>query len=91
MLKALNSNQIKAKFGRQLYNFLIIDPKEVNEDFRQNYLIDLSHAEYAEASLQADLQGCTDKDGFLALPTIKDASSPQNLDPSAESTIVLVA
>ncbi|KAI7163611.1 hypothetical protein KC349_g1266 [Hortaea werneckii] len=84
-LKTLNSNQIKARFGRQLYNFLIIDPEEVNQEFRENYLTALSHAEYAEASLQADLQGCTDKDGLLALLKVEDACHPGNLDLSAQS------
>ncbi|KAI7277875.1 hypothetical protein KC345_g6330 [Hortaea werneckii] len=69
LLQKLNSNPIKAKFRTNLYNFLIIDPEEVNEDFRENYIIAQGDAEYAGAALRADLQGCIDKDGFWALPT----------------------
>ncbi|KAI7427852.1 hypothetical protein KC336_g5754 [Hortaea werneckii] len=80
-----SANQIKAKHGTRLYNFLIIDPDLVNEDFDTNIAAAEQDAKYAEDCLQADLEGNIDDNGYLVLPTLREAYQPKHLSVNAKS------
>ncbi|KAI6862913.1 hypothetical protein KC323_g5284 [Hortaea werneckii] len=86
-VKAAMSNPIKAKYGNALYNFLIIDPDLVNDNFDFHYGAARGEAEAAEAALADDLQGNLDSEGYLALPTLRKAYHPGNLDTNAPSSL----
>ncbi|KAI7213145.1 hypothetical protein KC333_g6745 [Hortaea werneckii] len=86
-VETASSNPIKATYGGELYNFLIIDPDLVNNNFAFNYAKACSEAEFAESALSDDLEGNLDPEGYLVLPTLRDVYNPGNLDRNVASTL----
>ncbi|KAI6862934.1 hypothetical protein KC323_g5281 [Hortaea werneckii] len=83
--KQLTGNPIKERFGDVLYNFFIIDPEQVNNDFRTAYESAEATAKFGEARVKHSSEGCRDGSGSLQLPTLQQAFDPDFLDYSAVS------
>ncbi|KAI6862916.1 hypothetical protein KC323_g5283 [Hortaea werneckii] len=82
-----NMQALNEVYGAELYNFLIIDPDLVNENFVNNYAQARNRAKYAEANLKADLEGNINEEGYLALPTVEQAYKRCNLDWTARGSL----
>ncbi|RMY42886.1 hypothetical protein D0865_11649 [Hortaea werneckii] len=81
----LTGNPIKELFRNALYNFLIIDPAQVVNDFEQAYKAAQVSAKFGEQRLKQSLEGCRDGSGSLQLPSLGQAFAPDFLDNTAVS------
>ncbi|KAI6905461.1 hypothetical protein KC318_g5959 [Hortaea werneckii] len=69
----LTGNPIKERFGNALYNFFIIYPEQVTNDFEQAYKAAQASAKFGEQRLKQSLGGCRDGSGSLQLPSLRQA------------------